>query len=69
MNWYLALTGALSGDRVIGEMALNTSKGAVYEYACHEGNYAMKGILEGARIAEREGRTPEANVGREEGAN
>lgn len=26
----------------------------VYEYACHEGNYAMPGILIGARKAERE---------------
>ncbi len=26
----------------------------VYEYACHEGNYAMKGILKGARLLEGE---------------
>jgi hypothetical protein len=26
----------------------------MYEYACHEGNYAMPGILAGARRAERE---------------
>lgn len=26
----------------------------VYEYACHEGNYAMGGILRGARLLERE---------------
>jgi len=26
----------------------------MYEYACHEGNYAMPGILEGARNLERE---------------
>jgi hypothetical protein len=25
----------------------------IYEYACHEGNYAMTGILRGARAAER----------------
>ena len=25
-----------------------------YEYACHEGNYAMGGILRGARLLERE---------------
>jgi hypothetical protein len=29
---------------------------AVYEYACHEGNYAMEGILAGARKLEAEGR-------------
>ena len=42
-----------------GEMSLNTAKGPVYEYACHEGNYALPGILGGARQAEREGKTPE----------
>lgn len=30
--------------------------GPIYEYACHEGNYAMEGILKGARAAEREPR-------------
>jgi hypothetical protein len=25
----------------------------IYEYACHEGNYAMRNILSGARAAER----------------
>jgi hypothetical protein len=28
----------------------------VYEYACHEGNYAMEGILKGARILEADAR-------------
>jgi hypothetical protein len=27
--------------------------GPVYEYACHEGNYAMEGILSGARAGEK----------------
>ncbi len=27
---------------------------AVYEYACHEGNYSMPLILRGARAQERE---------------
>ena len=35
------------------EMPLNASKGPVYEYACHEGNYSLPGILAGARAAER----------------
>ena len=26
----------------------------VYEYACHEGNYAMGNILRGARLLEQE---------------
>ena len=39
-----------------GELALNTQKGMIYEYACHEGNYAMHSILAGAREAEKEGK-------------
>src|SRR6202034_3347708 len=31
---------------------LNKTNGPVYEYACHEGNYAMTDILSGARAAE-----------------
>jgi hypothetical protein len=42
------------------EMPLNTSPGPVYEYACHEGNYSLPGILAGARLAEKEGRKVEA---------
>ena len=59
----------LYAEPLVGEMALNTSKGELYEYACHEGNYAMTGILAGAREAEKAGRTPDANVAREEGSN
>jgi hypothetical protein len=40
-------------------MPLNATTGPVYEYACHEGNYALPGILAGARKDEREGRKPE----------
>lgn len=29
--------------------------GPLYEYSCHEGNYAMEDILGGAREAEAEG--------------
>ncbi|MDP3494927.1 MAG: hypothetical protein Q8R82_17580 [Hyphomonadaceae bacterium] len=38
------------------EMSLNKREESVYEYACHEGNYAMQGILGGARILEAQGR-------------
>ncbi len=38
-----------------GEMPLNAAKGPVYEYACHEGNYALPSILRGARRAEASG--------------
>jgi hypothetical protein len=36
-----------------GEYEFGPAKGQVYEYACHEGNYAMEGILAGARDEER----------------
>jgi hypothetical protein len=38
-----------------GEMPLNASS-ALYEYACHEGNYSMFNLLSGARTMERDGR-------------
>lgn len=36
-----------------GELAFNASKERMYEYACHEGNYALPGILAGAREEEK----------------
>ncbi len=33
-----------------GEMSFRPASGPVHEYACHEGNYAMRGILAGARL-------------------
>ena len=38
-----------------GEMLMRSTQDKIYEYACHEGNYALPGILKGARIAEMEG--------------
>jgi hypothetical protein len=38
-----------------GEMSLNATRDLVYEYGCHEGNYALSGILLGAREAEKRG--------------
>lgn len=38
------------------EMVLNAAEGNIYEYACHEGNYALPGILAGARKEEQEKR-------------
>jgi len=32
------------------------SNDSIYEYACHEGNYALENVLSGARAAEKEGR-------------
>ena len=36
-----------------GEYEFAALDGLVYEYACHEGNYAMPGILGGSRAADR----------------
>jgi hypothetical protein len=38
---------------ISGELALNSTSDKIYEYACHEGNYALPGILAGAREEER----------------
>ena len=35
-----------------GEYEFSSSKGRIFEYACHEGNYALEGILSGARADE-----------------
>ena len=34
-------------------VTMNQNQGPIYEYACHEGNYGMSGILSGARADER----------------
>jgi hypothetical protein len=36
-----------------GEMPFYRTADPIYEYACHEGNYALRGILAGAREQER----------------
>ena len=35
-----------------GEVPFTKAPGPIYEYACHEGNYSMAGILKGARAQE-----------------
>jgi len=45
-----------------GEESLHKTKEAVYEYACHEGNYALHGILAGARVQEAAGKTVARNT-------
>jgi hypothetical protein len=34
---------------------------SIFEYACHEGNYAMEGILKGARVQEKAGTANQAS--------
>jgi hypothetical protein len=38
-----------------GEITFWNDGERIYEYACHEGNYAMDGILKGARVREKLG--------------
>ena len=40
-----------------GEVPFRRSEEPIYEYACHEGNYALSNILSGARAQERETET------------
>ncbi len=37
-----------------GELPMVAVDDRIYEYACHEGNYALPGILAGARLEEKE---------------
>jgi hypothetical protein len=46
-----------------GEYPWPATDTRVYEYACHEGNYAMEGILKGARILEAEATTGSSGGG------
>jgi hypothetical protein len=34
------------------QVPLTKTEGPIYEYACHEGNYALEDILKGARAEE-----------------
>jgi len=43
-----------------GEYSWRATDEKVYEYACHEGNYAMGNILRGARLLESEASTANA---------
>jgi hypothetical protein len=36
-----------------GAIPMSRIEGPIYEYACHEGNYALPGILAGARADEK----------------
>ncbi len=41
-----------------GEYTWPATNARIYEYACHEANYAMKDILKGARLREKETAAP-----------
>ena len=50
-----------------GEVGLNRVNDQVYEYACHEGNHGLLGILEGGRAADRSGKDIREAGDRDEG--
>jgi hypothetical protein len=50
-----------------GEVGMNRVKEQVYEYACHEGNHGLLGILEGGRAADRAGKDIREAGDRDEG--
>jgi hypothetical protein len=45
-----------------GEYEFKTSAGPQYEYACHEGNHGLEGILRGARADEKAGKVREVSA-------
>jgi hypothetical protein len=47
-----------------GELPITRIQGQIYEYACHEANYALADILRGARVAEAEAAKKAERVGK-----
>jgi len=53
VNWEITVEDPKTWSRPYTFMIrLKKATGLIYEYACHEGNYAMEGILAGARAEE-----------------
>ncbi len=53
VNWEITVSDPATWTRPYTFMIrLKKTDGLIYEYACHEGNYAMTGILAGARREE-----------------
>ena len=54
LNWQLTFTDQMRWTRPWTVLiALKKSEDAVFEFACHEGNHAMEGILSGHRAQEK----------------
>ena len=54
LNWQLTFTDPTQWTRPwTALISLKKSEDAVFEFACHEGNHAMEGILAGHRFQER----------------
>jgi hypothetical protein len=54
INWQITVDDPATWTKPYTFMIrLKKAEGLIYEYACHEGNYAMEGILAGARAEEK----------------
>ena len=54
VNWEVSVNDSTTWTRPWSAVIpLKKSEEAVYEFACHEGNYAMEGILSGHRMEEQ----------------
>jgi hypothetical protein len=57
INWQITVEDPATWTRPYTFMIrLKKANAQIYEYACHEGNYAMEGILAGARAEEAQGK-------------
>ena len=57
INWSITIDDPATWTQAYTFMIrLKKTDGLIYEYACHEGNYGMEGILAGARAEERKGK-------------
>ena len=53
INWAITIDDPATWTQPYTFMIrLKKTDGLIYEYACHEGNYGMEGILAGARAEE-----------------
>ena len=51
-EWHLKPLSSSHELQFTSSIPLRQSQGQMFEYACHEGNYGMEGILVGARAEE-----------------
>jgi hypothetical protein len=64
INWEINVEDAATWTKPYTFMIrLKKTDGLIYEYACHEGNYSMEGILAGARREEAKGSTTKKSGG------
>jgi hypothetical protein len=57
INWSVTIDDPATWTKPYTFMIrLKKTDGLIYEYACHEGNYGMEGILAGARAEEAKAR-------------